>query len=382
MARFEHYIEVGQDRLRCGYTTGTCAAAAAHGAASLLLSGQAPAAVRIETPAGIPVEAELVEYAQGAGWAQCAVRKDGGDDADVTDGTLVFVRVERQAAPGVEIDGGVGVGRVTKAGLDQPVGAAAINSVPRKMIAHEVERVRAGSGYTGGLRVIVSVPEGERLAKETFNPRLGIVGGISILGTGGIVRPMSEAALIASLRLELDMLRAAGAEDVLITPGNYGEHFCTQTLGLSTARMASCSNYLGEVIDHAVRLGFRSLLLVGHLGKLAKVAGGCMNTHSKVADGRRETLTAHTALSGGDTALCRAVYDSVTTDEAVERLDAAGLRGAVMASLMQALQDNLRHRAGDALDIGAVCFSNRFGILGKTPDADRLLGLHKKEEAK
>ena len=211
MGTFEHYISVGRGRLRCGYTTGTCAAAAARGAAELLLTGEMPALVRVETPAGIPVEAELLEPASGCGWASCAVRKDGGDDPDATHGTLIFAKVEKTKGREVTIEGGVGVGRVTRPGLDQPVGEAAINHVPREMILRQMEEVRRKAGYSEGLRVEISVPAGEELAKRTFNPRLGITGGISILGTSGIVRPMSEAALIDSLRLELDMQAAARA---------------------------------------------------------------------------------------------------------------------------------------------------------------------------
>ena len=210
MARLELYIPVGRQKLRCGYTTGTCAAAAAAGAAARLLTGETLPAVRIITPAGVAVEAELLQHAAGEGWAACAVRKDGGDDPDVTDGALIFARVERTDTPGIIIDGGEGVGRVTLPGLDQPVGAAAINSTPRRMIAEQLETAAARAGYTGGLRAVISVPEGEALAKRTFNPRLGIVGGISILGTSGIVKPMSEAALLDSLYLEMDQRRAAG----------------------------------------------------------------------------------------------------------------------------------------------------------------------------
>ena len=202
MGKLEVYLPVGREKLRCGYTTGTCAAAAAAGAARRLLLGEALPAVRVDTPAGITVEAELLNHAAGTGWASCAVRKDGGDDPDVTDGALICARVERRDTPGIAIDGGVGVGRVTRPGLDQPVGEAAINSTPRRMIREQAERVMAEAGYTGGLTVTISVPEGERLAGHTFNPRLGIEGGISILGTSGIVRPMSEAALIDSLYLE------------------------------------------------------------------------------------------------------------------------------------------------------------------------------------
>ena len=377
MARLELYIPVGRQKLRCGYTTGTCAAAAAAGAAARLLTGETLPAVRIATPAGVAVEAELLQHAAGEGWAACAVRKDGGDDPDVTDGALIFARVERTDTPGIIIDGGEGVGRVTLPGLDQPVGAAAINSTPRRMIAEQLESAAAKAGYTGGLRAVISVPEGEALAKRTFNPRLGIVGGISILGTSGIVKPMSEAALIDSLYLEMDQRRAAGVEDLLLTPGNYGESFAGEVLGLNLHRWCMCSNYLGAAIDHAAGAGFRSVLVVGHLGKLIKAAAGCMNTHSKTADARRETLTAHAALAGADRALLRALFDSPTTDAGVELLKQAGLLGPVMASIGEALDGQLKRRAGEGLTIEALFFSNQYGILGKTPGAEALLALHR-----
>ena len=377
MAKLELYIPVGREKLRCGYTTGTCAAAAAAGAAALLLTGEALPAVRLLTPAGVEVEAELLRHAAGDGWASCAVRKDGGDDPDVTHGTLIFARVERTDLPGLSIDGGEGVGRVTRPGLDQPVGAAAINSTPRRMIAEQLEAAAARAGYAGGLRAVVSAPEGEALAKRTFNPRLGIVGGISILGTSGIVKPMSEAALLESIFLEMDQQRAAGTEDVLLTPGNYGEAFSREVLGLRLDRWCLCSNYLGAAIDHAAGAGFRSVLVVGHLGKLIKAAAGCMNTHSRTADARRETLTAHAALAGADGPLLRALFNAPTTDAGVELLQEAGLLEPVMASIGEALDGQLKRRAGEGLVIEALFFSNQYGILGRTPGAEKLLALHR-----
>lgn len=373
---FEHYISVGRQRLRCGYTTGTCAAAAARGAAELLLGGGRPSAVRIETPSGLPVDAELLDFDSGPGWASCSVCKDGGDDPDATHGTLICARVERTGG-GVEVDGGFGVGRVTRPGLDQSVGAAAINSVPRRMIEAELRAAIAGHGAENGLRAVISVPEGERIAPKTFNPRLGIVGGISILGTSGIVRPMSEAALIASVHLELDMLAANGATDVVVTPGNYGEAFSRDVLGLGLARWTTCSNYIGEAVDHAAGLGLQSLLLVGHIGKLVKVAAGNMNTHSRVSDARRETLAAHTALSGGAGATVRGVFDAPTTDAAIEILEQADLRAPVMEAVARALEVQLKRRAGEGLRTEALFFSNRFGILGRTSGANALLALHR-----
>ena len=379
MALLNHYISVGRQQLRCGYTTGTCAAAAAAGAARYLLTGRWIPAVTVETPAGIPVTAELLETAWGPGWASCAVRKDGGDDPDCTDGMPIFARVELRPAPGIRIDGGQGVGRVTRPGLDQPVGAAAINSTPRRMIARELELAAREAGYTGGFSVTVSVPGGEALAARTFNPRLGIRGGISILGTGGIVRPMSEAALIDTTAAELSTIRSAGHRHVLVTPGNYGEDFSRNVLRLDLSRWAMCSNYIGDAIDRAAALGFESFLLVGHLGKLIKVAGGAMNTHSRTADGRRETLCTHAALCGGSPLLIRRLFETLTTDEAIPLLEEAGIREAVMTSIAGALKEHLSRRAGE-MAIEALFFSNRYGILGKTPEADRLLAIHQYRE--
>ena len=257
------------------------------------------------------------------------------------------------------------------------MGEAAINSTPRRMIHEQLEAAAARAGYAGGLRAVISVPTGEALAGRTFNPRLGIEGGISILGTSGIVRPMSEAALLDSLYLEMDQQKAAGARDIVVTPGNYGEAFAREKLGLSLARWCTCSNYIGAAIDHAAGAGFRSVLLVGHLGKLIKVSAGCMNTHSKVADARRETLAAHAALAGGDRALVKALFDSPTTDAGVELLSGAGLLEPVMDSIAGELDAQLKRRAGPELAIEGIFFSNQYGILGKTPGAEGLLALHR-----
>lgn len=378
MAVLEHYIQVGKKRLRCGYTTGTCAAAAARGAAELLLGGALPGRLVIDTPAGIAAELEPVDSSRGEDWARCAVQKDAGDDPDVTGGALVYARVERIEGDGIVIDGGRGVGRITKPGLDQPVGEAAINSAPRRMIAEQMLEVKKAHGLSGGLKVTVSIPDGERLAAKTFNPRLGIEGGISVLGTSGIVRPMSTGAIIDTMRLEMDMLRAAGCRDLLAAPGNYGDRFSRGELALSTNALVLCSNYVGDCIDYAAALGFSSMLLVGHMGKLIKTACGNMNTHSGVSDGRREALTAHAALCGASRALLSGIYSCGTTDEAVAMLDGEGLRQPVMRSIAAALEENLKRRGGDKLRIEAVFFSNQFGVLGKTSGADELLQLHRR----
>ena len=370
MKQLEEYINVGTKRMRCGYTTGTCAAAAARAAAELLLHGELVPAVTVSTPAGIDVVVEVEEHDTGDGWAQCAVQKDSGDDPDVTNGALVYARVEFCDKPGITIDGGIGVGRVTREGLDQPVGAAAINSTPRRMIAEQVEQVASPSD--GGLLVTISIPAGVELAAKTFNPRLGIEGGISVLGTGGIVRPMSEDALISSIELEMKTLRARGVTDLLVVPGNYGRDFACGQLDLDMDQAVSCSNYFGATLDAAVVLGFDRVLIVGHIGKMAKVAGGIMNTHSRVADCRVEVLAAHAALVGAPQEVVASIMEAATTDAALDALIACGLAEATMASLMERLADKLAHRSAGVVQVEAIVFSNVHGVLGKTPGADEL----------
>ena len=374
MRKLEEYINVGTKRMRCGYTTGTCAAAASRAAAELLLDGALVPAVTVLTPAGIEVVVEVEEHDSGLGWAQCAVQKDSGDDPDVTNGVLVYARVEFSDEAGVSIDGGIGVGRVTREGLDQPVGAAAINSTPRRMIREQVEAVLEDSQPADGrgLLVTISIPAGVELAARTFNPRLGIEGGISVLGTGGIVRPMSEDALIASIELEMRMLFERGVRDLLVVPGNYGRDFACGQLQLRMDEAVSCSNYFGATLDAACVLGFERVLIVGHIGKMAKVAGGIMNTHSRVADCRVEVLAAHAALVGAPQEVVAQIMGAATTDAALDALKDCGLDHATMASLMHNLADKLNHRVAGKLQVEAIVFSNVHGVLGKTSGADQL----------
>ena len=361
---FDHTIRSGARLLRCGYTTGTCAALAASGAARLLLTGSAPESVGLVTPKGWPVEVALLSCALSDGEARCAVRKDAGDDPDATDGCLVCASV-RKTERGVAIDGGEGVGRVTKPGLDQPVGAAAINSVPRRMIQSAVEEVCAELGYDGGLSVVISIPNGEALAKKTFNPMLGIEGGLSILGTSGVVD---------TIELSLRQAAASGSRRVILTPGSYGEAYL-RACGLDSCGVPTvkCANFIGDALDAASALGFGDVLLVGHVGKLVKLAGGIMNTHSRQADCRAELFTAHAALCGADAALCRALMEAATADACLALLEAVGLRGAVLESLLRAVQLHLDRRAAGALRVGAVLFSNEYGELGATSGARELL---------
>lgn len=369
----EEYIVKGGKKLRLGYTTGSCAAAAAKAAAFMLLTGRRMEQVTLLTPKGIRLELPVREITMGPEAVSCAIEKDSGDDPDVTRGTLIFAEVSRCEGGGIVIDGGVGVGRVTKPGLDQPVGAAAINSVPRRMIREAVEEVRALTDSQEGLRVVISVPEGEALAKKTFNPRLGIVGGISILGTTGIVEPMSEQALVETIRVELRQRRESGAEYVLLTPGNYGSDFIRDGLGIDPAIAVQTSNFIGDALEICRELGFRGAVLVGHIGKLVKLAGGMFNTHSKYGDCRMEIIAAHAAVAGLAAERAGEILQCVSCDDALRILREVNLCGQTMDRLMERIGFHLQAKAGEELEIGAIAFSKVYGELGRTPNAGVLL---------
>ena len=364
--------------MRYGFTTGSCAAVAAKAAAYMLLSGRQKNTITIETPKGIPYTAEILEITRGEKAVQCAVRKDGGDDPDITSGALIYAEVSltdhtrtQATATRIHIDGGIGVGRVTKPGLDQPVGNAAINHVPREMIAKEVLEVCDLMDYKGNLQVIISVPEGEAIAKQTFNPRLGIVGGISILGTSGIVEPMSNQALLDTIRVELNQRRAEGFDYIAVAPGNYGLDFMKKAYGYDLDKSVKCSNFIGVTIDMAVECGFTRMLLTGHIGKLIKVAGGIMNTHSKEADCRMELLSAFAIHEGAGADVAAKILDCVATEEAVRLLREAGKQQEVMDYAMERIMFYLNKRAGGRMQIDCIMYDNTFGELAKSKEADR-----------
>ncbi len=373
----DSYVIRNNKKLRRGYTTGSCAAAAAKAAACMLLGKEAVPEVLLMTPKGIQLNLEILDVTRGENWVSCAVRKDGGDDPDATNGLLVYAKVEKKQEPGIDLDGGTGVGRVTKPGLEQPVGSAAINRVPREMIRREAEGVCEQFAYEGGLKIVISIPEGERVAEKTFNPRLGIQGGISVLGTSGIVEPMSESALIESIRIEMNMRLAQGAEYLLITPGNYGEAFLKEHLSLDMSSFMKCSNFVGDTIDMAVEGGAKGILFIAHIGKFIKVAGGIMNTHSRSADARAELMAAAAIHGGGDCGLVKKILDTITTEEAVGLLKEAGLLEPAMRWVTERIHHYLNHRAYDRLKIGAVLFSNEYGWLGETREAPELMDILK-----
>ena len=374
----EYQFSQGKN-LRCGYTTGSCATAASKAAAAMLLTGERIDSVRIDTPKGIVLNLEPLEVMLTADFASCAIRKDSGDDPDDTNGVLVYAKVEKTAEPGIMIEGGVGVGRVTKPGLACAVGGPAINPTPRKMITTEVGKVMTEAGYTGGLKVTISIPAGVEIAKKTFNPRLGIIGGLSVLGTSGIVEPMSEKALVETMYVEIRAQQAAGNKNLLVFFGNYGEDFTRDEMKLDLEGHVTCSNFVGELLDYAVFCGFETLLVIGHSGKLVKVAQGVMNTHSKYADCRTELFALEAMFHGASVEVGKEIYSCLTTDEVTKVLKRENIFEPVIEKVTDKIDFYMQHRVHGKIKTAALMFSNVYGILGKTKYADELVELHKRK---
>ena len=383
--------------MRYGFTTGSCAAAAAKAASYMLLTGKKKETISITTPKGPVFDATLLDIVRKEASVSCAVQKDGGDDPDITTGLLVYAEVSYQKSSDTErenefplsnsknvtenhqanvsIDGGIGVGRVTRPGMDQPIGNAAINHVPRQMIEKEVLEVCKMVDFRGSLQVIISIPGGVELAAKTFNPRLGIVGGISVLGTSGVVEPMSSQALLDTIRLELTMKRAQGNEIAAVSPGNYGLDFMRENYGYDLDASVKCSNFIGETIDMAVECGFSKMLLTGHIGKLVKVSGGIMNTHSREADCRMELLAAAGLKAGVSTESLLKILNCATTTEAIAFLEKENKTKPVMEYLMDRILYYTNRRAGEKMQVECILYDNQYGELAKSCGAEELLRL-------
>lgn len=360
--------------MKRGYTTGSCAAAAAKAAMLLLFTGQAPDQVELITPGGIRLNLELLDIQREPGRASCAVRKDAGDDPDITNGVLVYAQA-RETSGGIEIKGGQGVGVVTRPGLPVEVGRPSINPIPLKMIREEADRLLPPGK---GVEITISIPGGEELAKKTFNPRLGIVGGLSILGTTGIVEPMSQEAWQESLRLELAVIARQGHRRVILVPGNYGETFACNTLGLKNQPLVKMSNYVGYTLKAALSLGFSELLLVGDVGKFIKVAAGIFNTHSGVADARMEIMAAYAASLGADQDLVQKILECNTTGAALALLEHENLGSLYGLIAGRVSLKAKQHIYGEAA-VGTVLYSNSKGLLAIDEEGKNILARFKNE---
>lgn len=353
--------------LRKGFTTGSCAAAASKAAAFMLLSGLEKDEIEIITPSGISFKTNLYDITRNDSSISVSVLKDGGDDPDVTSGLFIVSEVSLSDEKGVTITGGTGIGRVTREGLDQPVGEYAINSVPREMIKKELVEISALFDYEGGFLVRLSVPGGEEAAEKTFNPRLGIIGGISIIGTSGIVEPMSKKALLDTIYLEMKQKRLS-SDTLFLAPGNMGREAMKKEFGCDIDDFLKCSNFIGDAIDMAVSFSFKRLLFAGHIGKLIKVAGGIMNTHSREADSRLEILASIVLLAGGNEDIARRVLGCVNTEEALSIINDASpeLLQKTGELISERIEHYLSKRGECALDVKCVVYSTSFGIIARS----------------
>lgn len=361
----DNYVYYNGRKLRKGYTTGTTATAASVAAAKAILDQKAPAVVKVNAANGTPVQFDVQDCTFDHQKASVAIQKDGGDDQDATDGMLIYSTVTLRPDHTITLDGGKGIGPVTQDGLANKPGMPAINPTPYKLIQ---EGVRDVIGPDRGADIIISAPEGERVAKLTYNPKLGIVGGISILGTSGIVTPMSEESWKHSISIEMNIHRKRGDTAIILTPGNYGEDFLKDDMHIPVTKQVQMSNFVGYVLKEVQRLGFTKVLIVGDLGKMIKVAGGIFSTHSKDADARAEIMVANLALMGAPLDLMKNVYGCLTTISMIKLINEAGYQ-----DVYQTIVDKIKGRAEKLLahkkpqvEVDAVIFSRDTGFLAAT----------------
>ena len=413
----------GQRSLRRGYTTGSCSAAATKAALLMMTRGERCETVSIDTPKGIELSLEVSDQEYSPCEALCSITKDAGDDPDATHGLRIFSRVSRiSSSTGplpyeeqleisgvsvkVHITGGRGVGVVTRGGLSCDVGKSAINPVPRRMILKSVKDVFENMEpelIPDFLHIEISAENGEETAKKTFNPKLGIVGGISILGTSGIVEPMSEKALVDTIRTEIkqfaelngikrvadhepqgdDASDLNAVEDglgfpvppMLVCPGNYGQDYARDVLGIDLESGVKCSNYIGEMLDYSCWLGIPKILLIGHAGKLIKIAAGVMNTHSSSADGRQEVIASHGAMLGMEPSAVRDIMNAISAEEMTDILRNQGEEFAqkVFDSIGTKIKEHIDHRTRGKLQVEFIVFTKIHGTLIKSGGADQML---------
>ncbi len=368
----DDYAYVNGKKLRKGFTTGTCATAATAAAISMILNQDIEEKVTVSTANGVEVTMDIKDPSFGELTASAAVEKDGGDDADATHGLLIYSTVTLiPDSNDIEIDGGEGVGRVTQKGLKCDVGMAAINPTPRAMIEKTARQLL---GPNCGAKIIISVPGGEETAKLTYNSRLGIVGGISILGTTGIVNPMSEESWKASITIELTMLYNQGYRSVVLAPGNYGEDFATNVLGIPPHRIVNMSNFVGHVLKEVQRIGFTRVLMVGHMGKFVKVDGGIFSTHSKDSDARMEIIMANLALLGAPVELLEKVDQCITTDAAGTLIEEYHYEEVyqVLVDKMKFRSERLLRNRKPEVSIDVVTFGTEAGYLASTQTLEEI----------
>ncbi len=365
----ELYVERKGEMLRRGLTTGTCAAAAAKAAAISISTGESVDKVAVELPIGESVELEIYDVQREGDKCSCYTLKDAGDDPDVTNGAEVWAEVEFRTELGVVVDGGEGVGVVTKPGLQVPVGNAAINPVPKEMITKEVEKVLPPGM---GASVRITVPKGSELAKRTMNPKLGIKDGISILGTTGVVEPKSVEAFKDSLVPQINVALALGHEEVILTPGRRSEKMAVGK-GIPQDAVVQTGNFVGFMLKACVSMGVKRVLLFGSLGKLSKLALGYFYTHSKESPKGTEAMAKHASLVGAGEDVAARVGRANTTEEALAILRENGLSDIINHIADEVASRSVEHVDG-SLEVGTVLLSMDGEIVGRSNVGDSSWG--------
>ncbi|MDT2864097.1 cobalt-precorrin-5B (C(1))-methyltransferase CbiD [Vagococcus carniphilus] len=369
----EEFVYVNGKKMRKGYTTGSCATAASVAATHLLLNEEECEEVVVLSPVDkeIRIPIESIERVDDK-TAIASVRKNGGDDADATHGMLIYSKVTLRDDAEVTIEGGEGIGRVTQEGLLVPIGKPAINPKPRKMIG---DNIRKMLGESRGADILIFAPEGYEIAKQTMNRNLGIIGGISILGTTGIVTPMSEDSWKAAISIELEMKKKQGFEKIVLSPGNYGEDFAVNKMMIDETKIVSMSNFVGYVLKEVQRIGFEEVLMIGHLGKLIKVSAGIFSTHSKDADARAEILVANLALIGMPIPDLERVSKCLTTEAAGDIISETGYEGVyqIIADKIKFRSEKLLKYRDPKVKVDVVLFSSKTGLLSSTKPIKELM---------
>ncbi|WP_042278342.1 cobalt-precorrin-5B (C(1))-methyltransferase CbiD [[Clostridium] dakarense] len=376
----EEYVYIDGKKYRRGYTTGSCAAAASKAATHMLLTKNKIETINIDTPKGIPLSLKVHNINICSDYAQCSIEKDGGDDIDATHTMHIYAKAEfiDRANEDIVVCGGIGVGVVTKKGLSVEVGKAAINPVPMRMIHTEVRSVIGSDlkntiGEDKSLKITISAPEGVEVAKKTFNPRLGIIGGISILGTTGIVEPMSDDGWKKSLSIELQMKKEQGLDKIILVPGNHGEQFIKEKLGLDMKYVVRTSNFIGYMLKEAQRMGYKKILMAGHIGKYIKISAGIFNTHSKVADARSEILVSNLAMMKAPYEFLERINECVTAEGAVELIDESDYKDIYNLISNKCKSKIDQYLLDEEIEVEVMMFKMDKTLLGKSDDADSLV---------
>lgn len=343
--------------LKNGYTTGTCAQSATKAAVTMLCGNQDIISVKVTIPSGDILDLEVLNISCSDNSVTCGIRKDGGDDIDVTDGLIIYCKASFIDEKKIIISGGEGIGKVTLPGLDRPVGSYAINSVPLHMIEKEAKETLKKFSIDKGLKIQIFVPNGEKVAEKTFNSKLGIINGISILGTTGIVEPMSSKALIDTIKAEFSVISKKQKKNILLVLGNYGLEYSKNVLKINEEPHVMCSNFIGEALDSAVENDIESILLVSHFGKFVKLSIGMMNTHSNAGDGRIEAIIRAALQSKASIDCLRELDKCISTDSALKVLLKYGIYENVIDILQLKIKETIKKRINDKLKVEFLSFT-------------------------